>query len=172
MNTIKNTIKTEMIFDDSNKRRYRLSIEWDKTKKKACVIMLSAGNSSGIYFDRSTNNVIANLVESDYGSADILNLFSSLNEKIENNSDNENLKTVELSAKSADIVIFAAGTGHLTNKKAVKRQNEILEILKNYDEKLYCIADDEGKKFYHPLCPKVQNWNLVKFDVKENVKND
>ena len=91
---------------------------------------------------------------------------------IENNSDNENLKTVELSAKSADIVIFAAGTGHLTNKKAVKRQNEILEILKNYDEKLYCIADDEGKKFYHPLCPKVQKWNLVKFDVKENVKND
>ena len=70
----KNILKSDLLYSDDKSRRYLLHLEWDKTKKKACVIMLSAGKSNGIYFDRSTNNVVTNLVESDYGSADILNL--------------------------------------------------------------------------------------------------
>lgn len=166
----KNILKSDLLYSDDKSRRYLLHLEWDKTKKKACVIMLSAGKSNGIYFDRSTNNVVTNLVESDYGSVDILNLFSSLDDKIEQSSDKDNLKAIDTSAKESDIVIFAAGTGHSTNKKAMTRQNEVLAILKKHDKNLYCIADDEGKKFYHPLCPKAKKWNLVKFDIAELTK--
>ena len=33
--------------------------------------------------------------------------------------------------------------------------------------KLYCIADQKGRKFYHPLCPAVRYWTLATFDYKE-----
>ena len=166
----KNILKSDLSYSDDKSRRYLLKIEWDKMKKKACVIMFSAGIANGICFDRTTDYVIRNLVELDYGSVDILNLFSSVNTNIENISDDENLKVIDTSAKNADIVIFAVGTGHSTNKTVQKRQKEVLDILKRYDKKLYCIADSEGHKFYHPLCPKVRKWNLVKFDIVELTK--
>ncbi len=163
----KNMLKSDLSYNDDKSKRYLLRIEWDKTKKKACVIMLSAGKANGLFFDRTTNNVIENLVESDYGSVDILNLFSSLDTKIEEESDNDNLKMIDTSAKNSDIVIFAAGTGHKGDKRVQKRQKDVFAILKRYDKKLFCIADSNGQKFYHPLCPKVKKWNLVKFDIEE-----
>ena len=129
--------------------------------------MLCAGVTNGIFFDRTTNYVIQNLVELDCGGVDILNLFSSVDKTIDSNTDSENLKAIETSAKNADIVVFAVGTGHQANKKVQLCQNAVLDVLNPYNEKLHCIADDYGKKFYHRLCPKVQKWNLVKFDVEE-----
>ena len=170
MLTEKNILKSDLSYSDDKSKRYLLHLEWDKTKKKACLVMLTAGQSNGIFFDRSTSNALSNLVESDYGSVDILNLFASFGRRFDDCSDRENLRAIDKSAKDADIVIFAAGTGHSTNKKAMTRQNEVLAILKRYDKKLYCIADSNGKKFYHPLCPKVRKWNLVRFDVAELTK--
>ena len=166
----KNILKSDLSYSDDKSKRYLLRLEWDKMKKKACVIMFSAGIANGICFDRTTDYVIENLVELDYGCVDILNLFSSVDTKIEDISDDENLKVINTSAKNADIVIFAVGTGHSKNKIVQKRQNEVLAILKRYDKKLYCIADSEGQKFYHPLCPKVRKWNLEKFDIVELTK--
>ena len=39
-------------------------------------------------------------------------------------------------------------------------------------KKLFCIADSNGKRFYHPLCPKVRHWNLVKFDIEEYLREE
>ena len=166
----KNILKSDLSYNDDKSRRYLLRIEWDKMKEKACVIMFSAGTANGICFDRTTECVIRNLVELDYGSVDILNLFSSIYSGIEDVADDENLKAIDTSAKNADIVIFAAGTGHGTDKRVQKRQRDVLAILKRYDKKLYCIADCNGQKFYHPLCPKVKTWNLEKFDIVELTK--
>lgn len=166
----KNILKSDLSYNDDKSRRYLLKIEWDKMKKKACVIMFSAGTANGIYFDRTTDCVIRNLVELDYGSVEILNLFSSIDSSIEDVADDENLKIIDTSVKNADIVIFAVGTGHSTDKRVQKRQKDVLAILKRYDKKLYCIADADDRKFYHPLCPKVRKWNLVKFDVVELTK--
>ena len=166
----KNILKTDLSYNDDKSRRYLLNIEWDKMKKKVCIIMLSAGRANGLFFDRTTNNVLENLVESDYGSVDVLNLFSCLDEKFEDVADVENLQMIEQSAKSADIVIFAVGTGRKADNRVQARQKEVLATLKKYDKKLFCIADSEGRKFYHPLCPKVRKWNLVKFDIEELTK--
>ena len=89
---------------------------------------------------------------------------------VEDIADAENLQMIEQSAKNADIVIFAAGTGRKADKRVQTRQKEVLATLKKYDKKLFCIADNDGKKFYHPLCPKVKKWNLVKFDIEELTK--
>lgn len=170
MHVEKHILKSDLLYSDDKKKRYLLHLEWDKTKKTACLVMLTAGKSNGIFFDRSTNNAVSNLVGSGYGSVDILNLFASAEQRFEDCSDKENLQAIDKSAKGADIVIFAAGTGHSTDKKAMTRQKEVLAILKRYDKKLYCIADCDGKKFYHPLCPKVKKWNLVRFDIAELTK--
>ncbi len=168
----KNILKSELSYNDDKTRRYMLHIEWDKTKKRASIIMLSAGKSNGLYFDKTTNNVIENLVEEDFGSVDILNLFSSLDTKIENGTDDNNTKAIDTSAKNADLVIFAVGTGHSGDTRVSKRQKEVLATLKRHDKKLYCIADSNGRKFYHPLCPKVKKWNLVKCDVEELTRKE
>lgn len=166
----KNILKSDLSYSDDKSRRYLLKIEWDKMKKNACVIMFSAGTANGILFDRTTDCVIRNLVELDYGSVDILNLFSCIDTKIEDTSDDDNMKAIDASAKTADIIIYAVGTGHNNNKNMQKRQKEVLAKLKKYDKKLYCITDGKGQKFYHPLCPKVKRWNLEKFDIVELTK--
>lgn len=170
MITKKTSIKTESIYSDDRKKRYSLSIEWDKQKKKALVIMVSAGNANGIAFDNSTNLVLSNLVSLDYGYVRIVNLFASIGDGravIEKEQDNDNIKYIVNAASNVDTVIYAVGTGHMTNKSFRNRQNELLEQLMDYEDKLVCIADAGGKKFYHPLCPIVRNWQLVPFKVSE-----
>ncbi len=46
-------------------------------------------------------------------------------------------------------------------------QKKVLDMLEPYASKLYCIADQKGRKFYHPLCPAVRYWTLATFDYKE-----
>ena len=42
-----------------------------------------------------------------------------------------------------------------------------MKLLKNTEKKVYCIADNDGKMFYHPLCPRVHDWILSEIDVKK-----
>lgn len=167
MQVEKNILKSSITSDDEKNSRYLLRLEWEKTKKSLCIVMLSAGVTNGICFDRTTNYVLENASSLDYGAVDIVNLFSSVDTDFDEDCDQDNIKAIDTSAKNADIVIFAVGTGHKSNKKVQKRQKEVLAILKKYDKKLYCIADEKGNKFYHPLCPKVRKWNLQKFDIAE-----
>lgn len=163
----KNILKSSVSSSDDGTSRYMLRLEWEKTKKSLCIVMLTAGVTNGICFDRTTNYVLENASSLDYGAVDIVNLFSSVDTDFDEDCDQDNIKAIDTSAKNADIVIFAVGTGHKSNKKVQKRQKEVLAILKKYDKKLYCIADNKGNKFYHPLCPKVRKWNLQKFDIAE-----
>lgn len=86
---------------------------------------------------------------------------------IEKESDHDNISHIINAVKSADIVIYAAGTGHMNNKAFRRRQNDLLERLTPYEHKLMCIADARSKRFYHPLCPIVRTWNLMPFALSE-----
>lgn len=72
---IKHTIKTEVSCEEG--RRYYLKIEWDKTRPCAMIIMMTAGETYGICFDKSTTLCLSNLISLGYGSCYIVNLFSS-----------------------------------------------------------------------------------------------
>ena len=159
---IKNTIKTEVSCEEG--RRYYLRIEWNKDLPCAMVIMLTAGQTDGICFDKSTNLCLSNLIRFGYGSCYIVNLFSS--GEIGEVDDEENLKAIKLALSKSDIVIYAAGTGKDCNKKAVHRKMQVMNLLKNTEKKVYCISDNAGKMFYHPLCPRVHEWILSEINVK------
>ena len=112
---VKTKINTTSIYSDDSKRRYMMTIEWDKTKKSAAVIMLSAGTSNGITFDHTTAYAISNLNRLGYGSVKILNLYSTINNGrvvISEDTDKRNITYIANAAKEVDTVIYAAGTGH------------------------------------------------------------
>ena len=160
---IKNTIKTEVSCGAG--KRYYLKIEWNKDLPCAMVIMLTAGQPDGICFDRSTNLCLSNLIRFGYGSCYIVNLFAD--NEIDSSEDEENLKAIKQAVSKSDIVIYAAGTGKDGNKSVSHRKMEVMKLLKNTEKKVYCIADNDGKMFYHPLCPRVHDWILSEIDVKK-----
>ena len=167
---IKNSIKVEVDYDDSSSKRYHLSVEWDKEKPSAMVIMLSPSKTNGVSFDRSTNFCIENLVRLGYGKMVVVNMFANIGEGksvMEPCNDEKNIKTIKKFASSSDAVIYAVGTGKENNKVFRKRKGQVLEVLSTFKDKLFAVSDDEGKKFYHPLFPRVYEWNLVNVSVDD-----
>ena len=172
---VKTKVNTTLIYSDDSKRRYMMTIEWDKAKDTAAVIMLSAGTSDGIVQDHTTAYTISNLQRLGYGSVRILNLYSTINNGravIADDSDKRNITYIANAAKEVDTVIYAAGTGHSNNKKFRQRERAVMDALKPYEDKLMCITDGYGGKFYHPLYPKVREWHLEHFKIADLVGTD
>lgn len=164
MKLVKSTIKTEVVYDDSFANKYIVRKEWDKNKKAALVIMKSAGDANEIVQDQTTMYVINNLSKLDYGSASIMNLFPSIENKNTNTAAVENLKFVQEEIQKIDDVIIAAGTGIETNKEALKRLNMIVSILLDKKMNIFQIECTRGRRGFHPLYPAVKNeWRLVPF---------
>ena len=172
---IKTKVNTTLIYSDDSKRRYMMTIEWDKAKEAAAVIMLSAGTSDGINIDHTTAYTISNLHRLGYGSVRILNLYSTINNGravIAEDDDKRNITYIANAAKEVDTVIYAAGTGRSNNKRFRKRERAVMEALEPYEDKLMCITDGCGGKFYHPLFPRVREWHLEHFKIAELVGTD
>lgn len=162
----KSIIKTEAYFSEDKKHRYLLKKEWDKNKKKAVVIMINPSTAQEIVTDHTTMFVINNLSKLDYGSVDIVNMFSKVGTKLKLGVEMKELvgdKTDEFISKSvekADLVVIAWGKGADNNKRITERQEQLKQLLEPFKEKLHQISEIG----FHPLCPQVRNnWNLVKF---------
>lgn len=161
-------MQTTAIYSDDKTHRYLLRKEWNSEKKSAEIIMLYPSSADTVTVDHTTMFVLRNLERLNYGSVNIVNLFSSMSGKhITSDIDEDNLGYIQQYADSSDIIIFATGTGGDGNKAVLTMQKKVLDMLEPYASKLYCIADQKGRKFYHPLCPAVRYWTLATFDYKE-----
>ena len=171
MQTSKTTLVTETIFSEDGTKRYLLKKTWDKTKPKLAIIMLAPSDASDIVLDNSTQLVLNNAFRLGFGSIEILNLFSDLNDfslKKAEDKDVENVKMICKSAQDADTIVYAPGVGKSKNKAFQKRQEMVLMEMKKFKEKLFCLCDKDGKaRFQHPLSPAVRTWYLSAFEVKE-----
>lgn len=166
--TEKTVMKTEVIYNDDRTHRYLLRKEWDKTKPSAAIIMLYPSHADTVTVDHTTMFVLSNLERLGYGSVAILNLFSSINGKhSKTDIDNQNLFYITEAVKEADTVIWAVGTGADNCKKVLKQQRLVLDTITGVKAKMKCIANAQGRKFYHPLCPAVRNWRLEEFEYSE-----
>lgn len=164
-------LKTKLVYDENRTKRYLLNIDWDLRLKKATVIMLSPSTTTGVFFDRTTNYVLENLCNLNYGSVDIVNLYAEFDLKgYKLEPDDENLKVIKKSIDKTDTIVYAVGTGHRTCKAVVNREQEMLELISKHSAKCFCISDSQGKSFYHPLCPKVKEWNLTPLPFKTILK--
>jgi hypothetical protein len=174
LSTQKSTIKTEAYFSEDEKHRYLLRKEWNKTKKKAMVIMINPSSADKLLIDHTTMYVINNLSKLDFGSVDIVNIFSkidvriSLKESMDELVGKENDNYIEKAAARADYIIIAWGKVGENSQKIKNRQEEIFNILSKNEKSLYTIADAKGRRGFHPLAPQVRNsWKLEKISMEK-----
>ncbi len=116
--------------------------------------------------------VINNLNKLGFGKVNIVNLYSRIMEKLSLrfNSDEDLLerdtdKIIKQYASMSDAIIIAWGCVGNNSQRVRDRQEELLEMLEPYANKLYKI----GEKGYHPLTPAVRNeWELEPYEMEEN----
>ena len=173
----KSSLRTEAIFNDDLTHRYLLKKEWDRNKPRATIIMINPSTADETTIDMTTMNVVNNLNALGYGAVDIVNMFSLITQKItmkytmEQLVEKENDAYIEKSALKSDIVLIAWGSVGEGVRKIMNRQDELLEMLKPFNDKLHIICDPYRSKALHPLCPKIKNhWRLVKLN--EATKGD
>ena len=157
------------------RRYYLLTKTWDADKPKLAIIMLSPSEASGIVLDYTTMLVLNNASRLGYGSIAVLNLFSTLNDadlRSAQMEDAENLDVIVSAAKTADIVIYAAGVGKAKNKLFQERQKQVLEALRPVEKKLHCLSDADGNsRLQQPLSPAVRTWHLSKLEISELIED-
>ncbi|WP_053482915.1 DUF1643 domain-containing protein [Lysinibacillus sp. FJAT-14745] len=66
MKIIKCTLRTEVTYDEEMKNKYVVKKEWDKNKRKALILMKSAGLTDEIVQDQTTMYVMNNLAKLGY----------------------------------------------------------------------------------------------------------
>lgn len=173
------TINSFCTFSKDRKHRFLLTFTWDEKKPKVAVIMKAPADANCIVMDLTTSLVIKNLYHLGYGGCDILNLGSKLDyvkkvvDEKEENYNKENRDTILkcVADERNEKVICAWGTCGDGNKRIKGCENEILKLLSDYQDKLYTIEDERGKRGLHPLTPTIRNkWILVpldKIEIKE-----
>lgn len=159
-------MRTEVTYDEEMKNKYVVKKEWDKNKRKALILMKSAGLANEVVQDQTTMYVMNNFAKLDYGSVIMMNLFPSLEDKDTNESAIENLKCIQEEMTKVDDVIIAVGTGIEANKEAQKRLHMIVAILLDKKATILQIESPKGRRGFHPLYPAVKNgWKLVPYEV-------
>jgi len=113
MQTIKKTIETKIVFDDSGKHRYLLEKIWDSSKETATVLMLFPSGTEAIQSDLTTMLVTNNADKLGYGGVRIVNLFSRISARLGANEDelnkSENDEIIVQAVKDSDCTILAQG---------------------------------------------------------------
>lgn len=168
-------IRNKAIFSDDKKHRLLLHREWDNEKPSAMIIMINPNSADNLSMDMTTMLVVNNLNRLDFGSVDIVNLYTRITPKIHFRfySDEDLLHTdndtmILESAEKADKIIIGWGTVGKHNQRIRERENTVLEMLKPYKDKLFQI----GENGCHPLTPTVRNeWVLEPFEMEET-END
>lgn len=173
MQTIQTNLTTEAIFSDDGAKRYLLRKTWNESKPALSIIMLAPSSASGIELDSSTQLVLNNAFRLGFGSVDVLNLFSTLNDfalKEAEDKDTDNLNAIVQSAERTGMLVYAAGTGKAKNKAFQRRQEQVLNALRPYEGKLHCLTGENGKaRLQHPLSPAVRTWHLSPLKISELV---
>lgn len=171
MNTITISLVTEATTSDNGLKRYTLKKTWDESKPRLAVIMLAPSEASAVSLDNSSMLTLNNCFRLGYGSVTILNLFATINDfslKQAEDEDPENLDAIVQACQEADTIVFAPGTGKLTNKAFQKRQQQVLSALLPLESKLHCLCDANGNaRLQHPLSPAVRTWYLSPLKVSE-----
>ena len=165
MSKIKTVLTTTAQYDKEMVHRFSLEKVWDEAKPNALVIMLVAGSSDGICVDSTTSHVLENAVRLGFGSVTICNLFSCIGDYSLKQSDGEaqkkNLQAILAAAKEADTVVYCPGRGKAALKIFQAREKQVLSAMKEVQDKIVCISDGLGHTMFHPLSPRVKQWEFV-----------
>ena len=171
MLTEKVMLRTETVFSDDRLNRYLLRKGWDTKKPRATIIMTNPSVADLMTMDYTTLYILNNISKLDFGAVDIVNLSSRITTKLNVNEDlgadieKDNAEFILKSAEKSDTIIIAWGKIGDNNKKVRAVQDKLLEMLRPFKDKLFCIASSEdGDSGFHPLAPQIRfHWVLKAF---------
>lgn len=135
-------MKSKAVFDRSNpdfQYRYSLIKLWNETLSKATIIMLNPSIADELKNDHSVNRCLNYLIDNDYGSLEIVNLFAYIE------TDSKKLKTSEKyigpenefyireAIKNSETIIVAWGS----DNDYKMRKKQVLSIIGNRPVKYF-----------------------------------
>lgn len=174
--TEKSTILCEAVYNEDKTHRFAWKRVWDSKKPELCVITLNP-NSDNVFELDLTSMLITNNVYhlSEFGGVNVVNLFSTLTDKLRINDLNEpedmmktNLKYIKKIASECKAVIIAWGKSAQSNKYIKERRKLVLSELEPLADKLFTIVDYNGEVGLHPLTPSVRKgWSLIPYKETE-----
>ncbi|WP_213422585.1 DUF1643 domain-containing protein [Bhargavaea massiliensis] len=142
-----------VMFDSTEKHRYRLSVIWDATKPSCLFIMINPSTADALQPDKTLNRCIGFAERNGYGSLEVVNLYSYRTKDIEELWESgqlnhpENDIRVKEAVRTADNIIIAWGNDGAKNGK-------YLSVLKWIDEAgktPYCLGKTARGMPKHPL---------------------
>ena len=172
MITERETVKSEVIFNDDRTHKFVLKRTWNKAKPQAMVVMLNPCDADSVICDTTTFLVVNNVARlEDFGGVTIVNLYSLMSSKLclkwysdEELTLPENDDYIVKNADEASKIIIAWGRGVEMNKRIEDRAMQVLNLLMPYREKMFLISDGD-RVGLHPLTPSIRNrWILEHFD--------
>ena len=171
MKEITSNLRTEIALSEDEACRYSLRKVWSEDKPSLAILMICPSSSGEVAVDASTMLTLGNCYRLGCGSVTIVNLFSKVNDfnlKGATDTDEENLQAILKAAESVDCFVIGAGTGKAKNKIFQRRLEQVMKVLRPYEDKLYCLCDEDGgSRGLHPLSPRLRRWCLSKCSVSE-----
>lgn len=165
----KSVIKTLAKYSEDKNYRYLIQKIWEPKKPRAMVIMVNPSSASELLLDMTTVYVLNNLMVSDVGGVDIVNLYPRISYKLcvdecDIDEIEINDKVIVELAENVDRIILAWGRAGDKSKSILNRQEELILKLEPYIEKMYILSDYKGEKYFHPLSPRVRfSWSLIPY---------
>lgn len=163
------TIKCKSIFSDDSQHRYQMSKVWDKNLPQANIITIAPSECHGVESDLTTNIITNNLHILGFGGYTMTNLISKIGvdgKRVKNNTkdlwNNDTDKNILSCAEAAESIIIAWGSFAKTRKQFADREQQVLTMLKPFQEKVQEITDGADRQFLHPLTPCVRNSFILK----------
>lgn len=140
-------------FDQTGQYRYWLTRDWDFTKARVAFVMLNPSRADHQQDDPTLRRCIRFSQAWKYGSLVVVNLFAyctaspkalkSVDEPIGQGNDTYILEA----ARVADAILLAWGNGG----NLEGRDRQVLELLKPYRDRLYCLGWNSTGQPKHPL---------------------
>lgn len=164
------TIKCKSVFSEDSLHRYSLQKIWDKSKPLVNVVSISPSEDYNVATDLTTQLITNNVYKlGNYGGFILTNIISRVGldvKKLKSTDklwDSQTDKYIIEAAENSSAVIWAVGKLTQTRKIFSKREEKVLDILResNCTDKLFMISDSNKREFLHPLTPSVrQGWIL------------
>ncbi len=172
--TEKSTIDCEAVFDESRSHRFLWKRVWKKDLPIACVVTLNPNSDDCFELDLTSMLILNNVYRlQKFGGVCVVNLFSKITGKLtrddytEDEMHAKNIKHIKKAAEGSDVVIVAWGKSGETCNYIKEREDDVLNVLSEFKDKLMWIGDNYGNNGLHPLCPSVRkSWCLRFLDTK------
>ncbi|NLZ82490.1 MAG: DUF1643 domain-containing protein [Clostridiales bacterium] len=175
-NTVIETVilETTAVFNEDQTKRYELTKEFKPNKdgKSIVVIMLNAASKNIQETDTTVNNLVNRLSCKELGfrKITILNLFPDIMTKlIPKKVDDLDINFTyieEVLSRGYDNILVGYGNSFIGNKVVENAKYRLNQLLKNYEDILVEISDDDDTYDCSPMHPLFASMRLGKWVLK------